>query len=288
MASAFSNIVSFTLPVVREIESIQAGGDFIAGAIAAFLPPVGNAVESIQAAGDFLGAVFTSVDPFFADVVLLTPLDGANNATAAPDLSPVGNTLTFVGGAKLTTVNPEFGSASLLTVDGFLNAITMPVTPAGPLDLNDTDFTVEFWVNINAVGASPGFEPLVSAINGSFGSGWEVRFSNSFGNRILGFFLFGAGASPGFVTPTTQGVWHAVAAVRQGNIADLWLDGVSAGPEIINGSLGPAAALLSIAGAPLSSHSLNGQIDEVRITKGIARYTPGVPYTPAVAPFPTS
>src|SRR6266404_6959490 len=76
------------------------------------------------------------------------------------------------------------------------------------------------------------------------------------------------------------GGWHAVAYTRHGTTFTLWIDGVSAGTAIVSGALTEDATALAI-GADHTGDAgsvLHGYIDEVRITKGTARYTSN--YTP--------
>lgn len=277
-----SNIVTLPIEAVGDFGSIASSADFLSGTIAAFLPPDGNSTESIQSAADFLSGSFATVDPFFGDVVLLVSFDGANNATTAPDLSPIGNTLTFTGTAKLTTTNPKFGSASLLTPGSQASVVSVPSSAGSPLDLSTGDFTVELWVNLTAVLGS--LQPLISA-----GDENSIGFAVTIAaNTGLPTFTFGAHFIP-YPTAVTAGVWTAIAAVRQGNVFDFFVGGVASGNPFTwstpLGELGP----LYIGGAPnYAAAGILGKIDEVRITKGVCRYPPGVNYTPATSAFPTS
>src|SRR5687768_4015081 len=79
-----------------------------------------------------------ATDPHFASVVLLCDFDGTDAATTAPDESPVGRALTFVGNAQIDTAQFKYGVSSLL-LDGSGDYVTAP-------DSTDWRFAGEFTI----------------------------------------------------------------------------------------------------------------------------------------------
>ena len=53
-------------------------------------------------------------DPFYAFTSLIAQFEGSDTATSSTDESPVGNSLTFNGGAELDTAQIGLGVSSLL------------------------------------------------------------------------------------------------------------------------------------------------------------------------------
>jgi hypothetical protein len=224
-------------------------------------------------------------DPLLADVSLLLHMDGTNGSTSFPDSSEVGNVITVHGTASVSTVNPQFGTGCLGNLINSTNYLSTPITPSGPLDLSTGDFTVELSVNTNHNLSVSAKGQLLHAITGT--TGWSIflssgPFDNSlhanFGGLVL---IFGG-------TPVTVGVWHSIAFARKGNVFGLWLDGVATSPTAFAGNIGTTTVLNIGTDTGPGGSACDGQIDEVRITKGAARYTPGVNYTPATTAFSPS
>jgi hypothetical protein len=203
---------------------------------------------------------------------LLLHFDGTNGSTAIIDSSVNANVMTQAGLDVLTTVNPQFGTASLHAQGSSADFVSTPVVAAGPLDLSTGDFTVECWVNPLVVDSFT--RPILS--NGDFAfTGWEITHSSVNG------LVFGFTSHTIAHTFLPSGTWVAIAAVRKGNIFDLFVGGVSSGtPLTLAGSIGFLTTLFVGAAPAFAGAGFSGQIDEVRITKA-ALYTPGVNYTPS-------
>lgn len=216
---------------------------------------------------------------------LLLHFDGANGSTAFPDSSSVGNAVSVVtafpgGTAALTTTNPEFGTASVLMAGNGVNNdskyLSTPVTAGGPLDLTAGDFTVEFWLNTTA-----NFCSLLDA-SYSFANGWQLEVDNAGAGFNLGARFGTQTMQAGIAFPV--GSWVPVAFARQGNTFGLWQGGASVQTAPLAGNLGASATSLLIGALAVGTTNRfqNFQMDELRITKGVALYTPGVNYTPSV------
>lgn len=290
MGSANSNIVMIQIPAGHDLGSVQAGGDFIAGSITAFLPPTGNSIEDIQGAGDLVSGALIPIDPFFAEVVLLLHMDGTNGATAFPDNSLVNNTMTAHGTTAVSTTSPEFGTGSMLMSTNTDN-LTTPCAASTPLDLSTGDFTVEFWY----------WPESISSVNTQI-----FEIGSGAGYLDGGFMLYQTGGTGDssqlfFQTVMTDGIvfgatlggaltalaWNACALCRQGGLFYLFVNGVG-------GHIGGAADLnpikwpggtLKIGAGFWNTNKPGTKWDELRITKGFARYTSN--YTPS-GPFPNS
>jgi hypothetical protein len=82
------------------------------------------------------------------------------------------------------------------------------------------------------------------------------------------------------------GTWSHIAAVRYNGVARVYTNGVSGTPVNCSLNFSDITYPPNIGGyshAP-STEPYNGYIDDLRITKGVARYTAN--FTPPTAPFP--
>ena len=224
-----------------------------------------------------------AVDQFFANVVLLLRGEDLTDSSQSP------KTLTAIGGAAASEDQKKYGSKSL-AFNGSSQYITLPAV--SDFRFGAGDFTIEAWVyqasNSNSAAqiifsktntASSGYSFLRLYINSGGAPGIQVRVTN-FGS------VFGVNAS----TPIPVNTWAHVAAVRIGTNISIFVNGVLSGTAS-NWATYPDGQVLFVAvggesnGAVNASVSrFNGYIDELRITKGAARYTSN--FAPPTAPFP--
>jgi len=109
--------------------------------------------------------------------------------------------------------------------------------------------------------------------------GWLIRINGAdFFATIVqgGFQQIYSGTTP------VNNTWYYITFVRQGDNFGIAVNGVWGSTFTGSGSLGTAG------NAKLNIGAINagGYIDEVRITKGVARYTPGTNFSPPTGPFP--
>ncbi|AVQ81645.1 LamG domain-containing protein [Variovorax sp. PMC12] len=216
-------------------------------------------------------------DGSFASVVLLAHFDGANNATTFTEQT--GKTLTAVDGAKLSTTSPKFGSASL-ALDGTGDYVTTP----GVADFvfGSGDFTVEAWIKTSTTR-----EQLIVDFYVPLQVTWQLEL-NSAGR--LNFYGSTGAANGAIATGTsvlTNGAWHHVAATRAGSTIKLFVDGIQEASVTDSRNFSYQTSFLAI-GAQVTTrnaaYDFPGNIDDVRVTKGVGRYTAN--FTLPVSPFP--
>lgn len=222
-----------------------------------------------------------ATDPNFASVVLLVHFDGTDAATAATDFSGSAHTLTFNNQAQLDTDFKKFGTASLL-LDG--NADSVSMVDHADWDLGTGAFTIEAW--IRPAGSGDSQQSIFCRSSGSFDLGdYQFRIHRDDGTLSLR----GAtthSSSSGVVV--YDGSWQHVAVTRDGSST---LRLFHNGTEVLETALVltdfSSAKAVAIGGRPSStSDDFNGHIDEVRVTKGVARYTDS--FTVPSAAFPDS
>jgi hypothetical protein len=211
-------------------------------------------------------------DPHWSNVVLLLHCDGTNGSTTFTDSSSSGKTVTANGDAKITTTNPKFGSGAYLG-DG--NGDSLTLADSDDWHFGSGNWTVEFWTNLTAnTGAlrqfiaqrnSAVFCPFFIAVNTS--SILQVFMSISNTSWVSG----GSATITGPALATNT--WYHIALCRDGANIRLFVDGTQVGStyNISTNSFTNSANVMNIGG--FSTTNINGRIDEVRITKGVARYT---------------
>lgn len=231
---------------------------------------VGDSVES-----DASNAVIPSgVDIYFGDVVLLLHGDGANGSTTIIDSSSVPKVPYIIGSATISTEQSKFNGSSIKFPKN------MPTTYTGVADfnLNIPSWTIEMWYY--ELPDSSG--SLVSRrINGS-SSGWVLTTS---GVRAL---INGSGfEGQQFWTPPSFNVWHHIAWVKDSTELRVYVDGTlvhtkTGVNQMYDGGNNVVFGLADHA----SENPFSGYLDDVRWTKGIARYT--TDFIPLSSAFPNS
>jgi hypothetical protein len=228
----------------------------------------------------FLAAVSAPAvptDPFFANVSLLLHGDGTNGSTTIIDSSPSPKTMTAFGDAQISTAQSKFGGASIL-FDGSGDYLSTPHTSA--YDISSGDFTIECWIRPTIIGSLRGIITTRSVQDGFF---LRQQTDGSL------FFAFTGVSSSVTVSPAALSVntWHHVAVTRFGNDFRVFLNGQS-GTVVttsLNGVPSASATLaIGVENAATLASQFSGYIDELRLTKGVARYTSN--FTPPTAPFP--
>jgi len=220
-------------------------------------------------------------DPYWDHVVLQTDFETKD---VFHDQSTRKHVLTAGAGASLNTTDFKFGTTSLGCNDSTTGNVEIPDSP--DWDVAGDDFTIECWAWWDTTtGTNSIISIWPSGSNKSFIITWEstaeIRFTyTTNGSTTIPL----SGAS---FTPTTS-QWYHIAVCRNGADLRIFIDGVQSGStgnistDVIHNS---ATGVLAIGVEETNSLPLDGSIDGVRFTKGIARYT--VDFTPPVQEYPT-
>ena len=220
----------------------------------------------------------TAGDVYFPQTTLLLPFDGSNGATTTSDLSNNNVAVTFVGTSQISTAQSKFGGSSLL-FDGNSDYLTVNHSSFG--SFATSTFTIEFWVYYNSISGR-----MTHATNYSGGSNGIMIDKNS--SHVLKINLSGSGVDITGTTTLTTGQWYHIALSGSAGSYKLFLDGVQEG-STYTGSI-PTGSNTWELGAELYSgtvyYPLNGYLDDIRFTSGIARYTSA--FTPPTTAHLTS
>ena len=184
-------------------------------------------------------------------------------------------TMETIGNAQISTAQSKFGSGSMY-FDGTGDYLSIPSTQN--LNFGTGDFTVEAWVYPNSL-ATDWFIISASGSGGFFfgfskdtvtGFGWG-RTAVAWDYRV---------ADTG-----TAGTWQHVAISRSGTSMRIFVNGTQIGTTQTNSTSYNLSTTSTTVGSQGSGYYLNGYIDDLRVTKGYARYTAN--FTPPTAALET-
>ena len=216
-------------------------------------------------------------DPNFANVSLLLHGDGANNSTTFTDSSSNNFTLSRVGDVKISTTQSKFGGSSIF-FDGAGDYLTLANNSVFTFP---SSFTVEAWVYPTAI---------VDPLDAIFTLRWIGTWNSGGPGLVL--CVGGLVWENGSVQYYTGGNvatndWTHLAVSRNGTSMKVYKNGSEVFSTTATLSLGdtnaPAIGLLDTTSGT-ARFLFTGYIDELRVTKGVARYTAN--FTPPTAPFP--
>ena len=216
-------------------------------------------------------------DPNFDNVSLLLSGDGSNGSTSFTDLSNSSHSITVNGDTQVNTSTKKYGTGSI-EFDGSGDRLTVPASSDFAFD---GDFAIEFWLNVSS--NSPQYQTIIS---NKYSSGYLVQ------PKVTGtdveMIFYGFGTLTASDIKGTVGIWHHWAVVRSSGVIKVYKDGVASSSTLsTTTTLGSSSEVLEIGSAiNQPSWELNGYVDELRITKGIARYTSN--FTAPTTAFPTS
>jgi hypothetical protein len=215
-----------------------------------------------------LGSGRSGGDPYYSSVILLLHMDGSNGSTTFTDNSPSPKTLTANGNAQVNTSVVKFGTGSYAG-DGSGDYATATVSGGLGAGL----LTVEYWMYLTS---DAGYL-FNSRSSGTGGDGIDIAVRAQVSTAALNIF----GQYGGFALNT----WTHVAIVRGTSSWYRFFDGVLY--DTSNSGLGVNfnGPDFTIGGSPYGNVGyLNGYMDDLRITRGVARYTSS--FTPPTAPYP--
>jgi hypothetical protein len=185
------------------------------------------------------------------------------------------NNLETVGDAQIDTTTKKYGTGSM-EFDGTGDWLLMANTP--DQQLGTGNFTIEFWVYL-ATGDIGSARGLVA--KGTSTTGFLVSLNTT--EKVVFTFASSTITSTGAITTNA---WNHIAVVREGtgsNLTKIYINGTNDGTGTVSTDFNQTSVMYvgcnRTAGDPMK-----GFIDDLRITKGVARYTAN--FTPPTAAFP--
>jgi len=183
--------------------------------------------------------------------------------------------LETVGNAQISTSVVKYGTGSMY-FDGTGDYLNVPVSNK-LMDFGTGDFTVEFWCNFSAVGTHDILIMYAGAVA-------KFYFYYYGGTLQIGYYDANTGYQQTPDYSFTNNQWYHMAWCRSNGVLRIFVNGV----HQPYGDGAYASSMTGITkieiGAASSRASTACYLDDVRITKGYARYTTA--FTPPTAAFP--
>lgn len=262
---------------------------YIGGLIGAGPIVNGSPRAGVSNLGSLGGDVEDGVaDEHFDNVALLLDGDGTNGQTTFTDKSNSPLTVTAFDNAQVDTSVKKFGTGSI-KFDGASDYLTVEGS-TGVGAFGTDDFTLEMWIYATAANNDSIFENRPSGANAATGftlvafNSSTINFWSGGGNRISATGL------------TWLNGWHHLAITRESGTTTLWFDGESKGTTTYSALMNMTDTSDVIIGAGrysgtttiTSTSSVFAYMDEIRITKGVARYSADFSANLQSESFPTT
>jgi hypothetical protein len=185
------------------------------------------------------------------------------------------NNLETVGNAQISTAQSKFGGASML-FDGSGDGLRQSVLPIW--SFGSENFTIECWVYPTAFSAGSSIIVCQNQTNGSAALSLTLALNASGQPLVLAAASSGGYAVNFTGTALSLNTWTHLALTRSGNTFTLWRNGTSDGTASSSVVISQDTASGGYGGwnvgySPITGQTLTGYIDDLRITKGYARYT---------------
>jgi len=206
----------------------------------------------------------------------------------------VQNAELTVGSAQASTTQYKWAPASMKfngTTDWLITQST-----SNPCEFGSGNFTIEFWLYLNSTGT----QVLLDARNTSSSNVAPLIYYQS----GLKYYTAGLDRITGGTLSTAT--WYYIALVRSSGTTKLYINGTQTGSNYTDANVYVQQAnrpIIGAEGVSVGTSPLNGYIQDLRITKGIARdvtsspttefsitattYTPTVPDAPIIANITT-
>jgi hypothetical protein len=238
----------------------------------------------IDGVGNYTGALRD--DPFKQYLVLALPFvsnglqNGFGDYSAAIKGSGTPKTLTLNGGIVTSSTHSYYGSAGYFNNGGTSGSQFLNCTDSD-FALGTSNFTLEAWIYPTSI---YNYWTLLSTrpSDGAFGDAYHIGTD---ANGTLGFYSneYDARSANGIIIANQ---WSHIAACRIGNTLTLYVNGVAVAvnPNYTKNLTRNALSIGRLQNFGTNFESATGYIQDLRIYKGVAKYTGGFdvprPYTP--------
>ena len=187
------------------------------------------------------------------------------------------NDLETVGNASISTTQSKFGGSSMY-FDGTGDRL---LGPTGEATKFGGDFTVECWIYISSL-PSLNAGSVIFASQTTHANSTGIMFGPYSNAGAIGVFTNNAWATYSS-NPISANSWWHIAMVRSGSTISIYTNGTLTGS--FTNSTNFSDGGLIIGDGRSFGNAFTGYIDDLRITKGYARYTAN--FTAPAAPFVT-
>jgi len=210
-----------------------------------------------------------------AFTVLQSTFDGLNGATAYTD--PIAGAYTFVSTAQLSTAQYKFTTGASLLLNGSTDYVTLPDSDSWYFATGD--FTIDFWVRFATLPTPTEIQLILNQGTGAGNPQIQVGVRNDGGTYIWRLYGYtdasnSVDVSQNAAVALAINTWYHIVMVRNGSNFYIFQDGVQCGTtQVSTYSFANCDTTLHIGSDFSGGYYFNGFIDELRISKGIARWT---------------
>ncbi len=215
-----------------------------------------------------------------SDTVLLLHCDGADESTTFTDVSIGGSThtITVAGNTQVDTAQKVFGTGSML-LDGS-GDYAYTAASSSDFGFGTGDFTIDWRFRTDQYNLNN--NPMFMASNGTVP--WKILYNN--GDGKVKFRVNSAWVE--WTWTPSNNTWYHLAFVRSSGRLYFYVDGSEIGSDqACADNYDTSTCYISAEpGSPATtSYHLKGWLDEIRISKGIARWTAN--FTPPTGAYTT-
>jgi RHS repeat-associated protein len=208
----------------------------------------------------------------FGQTKLLLHMNGVEGAHVFTDSSASAHSVTVNSGAYTDTNPKKFGTASAY-IHSDPACLDLSVAASDDWDFGSGDFTIDFWAYFNSEGWDVGLVSRDDYDASNYGFAIHRTAANKLRARACG---IGQAVYDSTTTIGMGSSWRHIAFVRSGNTVKLFIDGNQEFSTSVSGSIAksgsPGLAIGSYYDGANRKY-LDGNIDELRIIKGIAKWT---------------
>lgn len=212
------------------------------------------------------------VDSLFSSVVLLLHMDGSDSTFT--DSSSYARSIT-ASNATQSVSQSKWGGKSAY----FPSSSSLTIANDSLFNMNGVAYCVEAWI----YPLTSDEMSLFNRCSGDASSGFSIQKLGD--NSIL--FTTGDGWNSGTSTVVQVNQWNHLACVSDGSEKRVYINGILAGSTDASWSETPTSLVIGDRPSDSRRFYYNGYIDDVRITRGNARYS-GSTITVPTAEFPNS
>jgi hypothetical protein len=185
------------------------------------------------------------------------------------------NDLETVGNAQISTIVKKYGTGSMY-FDGTGDWLNVPHNEN--LNMRTGDFTVECWVNRTATTSSPNSADVFYAKGTNLSCAINISTGKFQADH------YGVVALLTSTTVVSNGTWYHFAVTRSGTTLRLFVNGSLEASMTYSADFSSTTNLYVGADPSNTNQRFYGYLDDLRVTKGFARYTAS--FTAPTAPFP--
>jgi len=212
-------------------------------------------------------------DASFADVALLVSGDGVAGSSTVTDSSNSRLAMAVSGNTQVVANPVKMGNGAL-AFDGASDIVT---TTSTAFSFNNLDFTIEFWMYARGYSGSIAGGQLFGTVNGAT-AGYSINLGESPDRFRVISNARGTWADDLVVSAgggCTINTWCHMAVVRQGDNLYIFKNGtkVASRTGVLNYNYSGTTAVLGRFSDGPNVRDYNGLIDDLRVTRGVARYT---------------